>query len=215
MRLFKSLLILLICCLIGYSLYSIMEHFNCYAPEFNTSLWNHDDIRKYNNCYSYAMNYPKLNRNRKASPGFGEQNNGAPGTKNAQRDYNIYTCDYFDKLIKNDWPNIIKRDDSNASEINCPEGYYEMALVIDDNGSPYEHDGDDFHFYRKDCDRDTWSHKPGGTEVSVVDADGKLITDPKTANRDYGDNNYYKFCSYYCVPFNDKMYTDVITKLGK
>ena len=44
-----------------------------------------------------------------------------------------------------------------------------------------------------------------------VDASGKLIIDPETADRNYDesndnqnnetDNNYYKFCGYYSVPY--------------
>lgn len=44
-----------------------------------------------------------------------------------------------------------------------------------------------------------WSHKQGwATGPLLVDARGKLITDPRKANRHYG-YNYSKFCSAYCV----------------
>lgn len=44
-----------------------------------------------------------------------------------------------------------------------------------------------------------WSHKQGwATGPLLVDASGKLITDPRRANRRYG-YNYSKFCSAYCV----------------
>lgn len=44
-----------------------------------------------------------------------------------------------------------------------------------------------------------WSHKQGwATGPLLVDASGKLITDPRKANRKYG-YNYSKFCSAYCV----------------
>lgn len=44
-----------------------------------------------------------------------------------------------------------------------------------------------------------WSHKQGwATGPLMIDASGKLITDPRRANRDYG-YNYTKFCSAFCV----------------
>lgn len=44
-----------------------------------------------------------------------------------------------------------------------------------------------------------WSHKQGwATGPLLVDASGKLIKDPRRANRDYG-YNYTKFCSAFCV----------------
>jgi hypothetical protein len=44
-----------------------------------------------------------------------------------------------------------------------------------------------------------WSHKQGwATGPLLIDASGKLIKDPRKANRDYG-YNYTKFCSAFCV----------------
>ena len=51
----------------------------------------------------------------------------------------------------------------------------------------------------------TWSHKPGSTPVSDVDADGKLIFDPLLANWDYsnrGGVNYSKKCCFFTIPMN-------------
>ena len=44
-----------------------------------------------------------------------------------------------------------------------------------------------------------WSHKQGwATGPLLIDASGKLITDPRKANRKYG-YNYSKFCSAFCI----------------
>ncbi len=44
-----------------------------------------------------------------------------------------------------------------------------------------------------------WSHKQGwATGPLLIDASGKLITDPRRANRRYG-YNYSKFCSAFCI----------------
>jgi hypothetical protein len=45
-----------------------------------------------------------------------------------------------------------------------------------------------------------WSHKQGfGAGPVIVDASGKTIRNPLRANKNYGDLNYSKFCSAYCV----------------
>ena len=47
----------------------------------------------------------------------------------------------------------------------------------------------------------TWSHKPGKDVVRNLDASGKIIYDPETANRDYVDEgiDYSAFIGYYQV----------------
>lgn len=77
----------------------------------------------------------------------------------------------------------------------CPARTSKIALVVDAD--------EDYHFFRQDSNG-MWSHKPGGTPVTNVDADGRLIYDPKLANRNYDKKgsklNYDIFCSYMCVP---------------
>jgi hypothetical protein len=83
----------------------------------------------------------------------------------------------------------------------CPRGTSKAAVVVDPD--------DDYHFYRQDKrrgrgTRSLWSHKPGGTEVTDVDASGRPIYNPALADRDYtkkgGHLNYSHFCSFLCVP---------------
>ena len=44
-----------------------------------------------------------------------------------------------------------------------------------------------------------WAHKRGHDELTVKDASGKYIVDPRTADRRYGTLNYTKFCGAMCV----------------
>ena len=74
---------------------------------------------------------------------------------------------------------------------NPPPGMYPVALVI----AP----GDDYHWYRQDSDG-TWSHKPGNTPATNLDASGNPITNPETANRNNGSHDYSVFCGYFYVP---------------
>jgi hypothetical protein len=73
-------------------------------------------------------------------------------------------------------------------------GYYPVALVMDP--------GVDYHWYRLD-NNGKWSHKPGWSNATDVDAAGNPITNPEAASRDYssgGGPNYRVFCGYYYVP---------------
>ena len=73
-------------------------------------------------------------------------------------------------------------------------GYYKIALVIDNDGNRQ-----DFHWYRQNPDG-TWSHKRGQGIVNNLDASGKIIYDPATADRNYSnDCNYTVFAGYYMV----------------
>lgn len=93
--------------------------------------------------------------------------------------------------------------------IACPAGTYKVALVLDPvelgdyyisytDGTVSQY-GWDYHWYRQDSDG-YWSHKPGHSEVTNVDAGGKRIWDPQTADRHaIGGPNYSKFGGYLCV----------------
>jgi len=166
----------------------------CNAPRYMPNLWNNLDknTRDYTNCYSYAFDRMEINADKKLQPG--ELSTGK---------FNTYDCDEILNKLRNDYNtfNIIQV----PKNYKPPCNHYKIALVIDDLGEEQ-----DYHFYRQDEDG-YWSHKPGKEEVRRVDASGNLITDPETADRNYDtsndnqnnetDNNYYKFCGYYSVPY--------------
>ena len=81
-------------------------------------------------------------------------------------------------------------------------GYRLIAAVLSPRGKP------NFHFYRQEMDG-RWTHKAARSPVSDKDADGRDITDPRTANRDYRnvlinglkwDLNYQVFAGLFYVP---------------
>jgi hypothetical protein len=78
-------------------------------------------------------------------------------------------------------------------EKRCPPKHSKIALVVDED--------EDYHFYRQDSNG-FWSHKPGATDVSHLDATKRPIYDPQLASRNYPDSglDYDEFCSYLCVP---------------
>ena len=56
----------------------------------------------------------------------------------------------------------------------------------------------------------TWSHKPGATDATDKDADGRLITNPEMANWNYskkGGINYKHKCCYFSIPRNSIAHT--------
>jgi len=79
----------------------------------------------------------------------------------------------------------------------CPTGTRKIATVTDEN--------EDYHFYRQDSNG-YWSHKPGATSVTNIDATGRLIYNPQLASRLYpGSGLHYKnFCGYMCAPATRK-----------
>ena len=119
------------------------------------------------------------------------QPGGTRKTNKRLRRESYARCKSLVKLIKQDVPTMRKIKYNQRS----PIGYSKIALVIDPM--------DDYHFYRQDPDG-YWSHKPGSQPVTRLDADGVLIIDPKTANRDYtiqGKSlNYTLFCGFFSVP---------------
>jgi len=75
--------------------------------------------------------------------------------------------------------------------VNQPEhreGHYLAALFFSDKER-------DFHWYRQDRDG-TWSHKDGWRTPSNKDADGNMITDPRTAYTP----RYPVFGGFFLVP---------------
>jgi hypothetical protein len=139
---------------------------------FSPDFWNDSgDIQLKNNCYAYATN---------KDPGTFPQPGRAEGLTPAITCPDMTTASVADGL---------STADCNAS---CPSSSRKIALVVDPNV--------DFHWYRQDAGG-TWSHKPGQTPAVNVDASGRPITDPRTANRDYtstGGPNY-GFCGCFCT----------------
>jgi hypothetical protein len=44
-----------------------------------------------------------------------------------------------------------------------------------------------------------WSHKPGSSDVTNLDASGNKIKNPLLSDRNFKHRNYYKPCFFACV----------------
>ena len=144
------------------------------SPDYNPALWNDPKIKNSTNCYAYAANDPAGHPPGKPQPG---EHCGAPITD--------VTCAEVGRGASCDGMTPAPNPPTAKA------GYYPVALVMDP--------GIDYHWYRLDGNG-RWIHKPGNTEATDVNASGKVITNPETADRNYGTVNYQQFCGYYYVP---------------
>jgi hypothetical protein len=147
--------------------------------EYDPKLWNQNyDIKSTHNCYTYALGKIVPGLDSKAQPGY------ASGYEHI--DDNEYECKAFRERLKKDSPGSYLEKFDNA----CLPGFYKVFLALDPKN--------DYHWWRQNKDQ-YWSHKPGSTDVTNVDADGKKITNPLKANRNYSSLNYYKPCFFACI----------------
>lgn len=172
-----------------------IEYYSCNLPKYLPKIWNtnKNNIKRYNNCYAYAMRDLKLNRKKKPQPGE------LCGLKkiNKKQYQNKNVCDNFYNRIKCDYSGDNKI--SNFFKINendkCPCNYYKIALFIDDRKN-----NEDYHFYRQD-DNKFWSHKSGRNRATNLDASNNIIIHPSKSNKKYKNHNYNKLCGYYCKKY--------------
>jgi hypothetical protein len=146
-----------------------------YIPE----IWNKNSkVKETHNCYTYALGKIIPGLNSKAQPGY------ASGFNHIED--HEYDCKSFRERLKKDSPGSYLEKFDNA----CVPGFYKVFLALDVKN--------DYHWWRHNNDS-YWSHKPGSTEVTNLDADGKKIKNPLKANRNYDSLNYYKPCFFACV----------------
>jgi hypothetical protein len=147
--------------------------------EYNPDLWNKDEnIKNTHNCYSYALGKIIKKLKSKAQPGY------ASGFSYINNDE--YSCKKFRERLKKDSPGSYLEKFDNS----CIPGFYKVFLALDVKN--------DYHWWRHNKDS-YWSHKPGSTEVTDLDADGKKIKNPVLSNRNFKHRNYYKPCFFACV----------------
>ena len=147
--------------------------------EYKPELWNlNNNIRTSHNCYTYALGkiVPKLNS--KAQPGYSSGFNHISN--------NEFNCSSFKNRLKKDSPGSYLEKYDNS----CLPGFYKIFLALDP--------GNDYHWWRQNKDS-YWSHKPGATKVTDLDASNKKIINPLKSDRKFAHRNYYKPCFFACV----------------
>ena len=161
-------------------------------PKYEPNRWNKNPkIKETHNCYSYALNAIVSSRINKPQPGYSAK---YPHISNGN-----YTCDPFIKRLRKDIPSLY----DSTFRGKCKKGFFKIYMAVTEN-SP----DTDYHFYRHDKNG-YWSHKPGRTDVTNVDASGKKIINPDKANRNYTHYNYDRGCGFFCI--NTKMSSSMST----
>jgi hypothetical protein len=151
---------------------------------YEPAVWNDAGLVQYStNCYAYALDrHSGFELGHKLQPG---ELSGEPLSTAADVD-----AGRIQELVEADAEAAGFTFEESTATATCPSGTYKVALVVDP--------GVDYHWYRQNPDG-TWSHKPGHTEVTNVDASGNTVADPAAADRDYGSVNYSDFGGYYCT----------------
>jgi len=176
--------------------YTVSGTFNK-SPTWSTSTWK--SRKEYANCYAYALNISGNVKNNKLQPGelsgkLWNKYSGTTGEKIVaafRADLKKMSKDLKYKTDKY----LYAWDNRYFGPINGSG--YDVALVYGYNKNGYF----DYHWYRKDSNG-KWSHKRGLSTITNVDASGKAISDPKTANRNYqssGGHNYSTFVGTYRI----------------
>lgn len=157
-----------------------------YEKKYDPNKWNNNEnIKRYHNCYAYALNHIASKRNGKPQPGYFSN---YPYLSNSD-----YNCKTFYNRLRKDVPTLYLIN----FDTPCRKGFYKAFIALDNKTFDT-----DYHFYRQDKNG-YWSHKPGATNVTNLDASGNLIKNPYKANRKGTHYNYSTPCFFFCV--NDKM----------
>ncbi len=156
-------------------------------------LWFKHYLKEKTNCYSYAVN-AQVNPNTNS---LGFMQPGQASDKSIDTG-DLLNTNYILSLISSDASLLgFRFQNINANEA-CPADCYKVAFVIDNQSPIY-----DYHWYRQNSDG-SWSHKQGSQAVTKLDNSGKLIMDPRTADRNAGNGlNYNLFVGFFVIkPLN-------------
>lgn len=138
------------------------------ATVYEPTWWNDGGQKQlHNNCYNYACNY--------RTDTFAQ-----PGRANATRISALSCIGVRPPALSDSLVSWLQR------EIQCPAQGSLVGLFIWPRW--------DYHWFRMD-QSGFWSHKPGGTAVTNVDNSGKMIKDPRLADR----GRYTDFCGFMVV----------------
>jgi len=153
----------------------------CGDPEWDPDTWNdRSRVRWQNNCYNYACD---IRTDTYAQPGKGSGH--LPPEFDVYREWGVwFYCPVVEAAAVADGVKAI-----DPGGVCC----HKIALVLADDWD-FDPFFNDYHWYRLDANG-LWSHKIGSLPATNRDNSGKLITDPRTADRGF----YKTFCGYYWV----------------
>lgn len=167
-------------------------------PKYAPSKWNRlEQMLETHNCYAYFLQ--DLQSRHKSRDAFPQPGSYALYRRRLVERYSDpasalakiqvpYTCAEIAGAVFSDNPTIQPAERNVA----CPAGYYKGFLAVDSSK-----EDSDYHFWVQNDDG-RWSHKPGKTSVTRLDASNNVIDDPLLSDR----GRYKNACGYFCVPAN-------------
>ena len=166
-------------------------------PPYDPNQWNkHKGVKEAHNCFAYAYRFMDMPKTPKCTNDSCPISFPQPGRASGYPKWS--------KIKGKRCPDIIARalgDVPGSRRVpftqRCAKGMRKVAFIAD----PKE----DYHVLSED-NTGKWSHKPGGTDVTDVDASKRPIVNPTLANFNYPDSglNYTNFCGYLCIPATRK-----------
>jgi hypothetical protein len=170
-------------------------------PAYNPARYNGKfPVKDSHNCFAYAFNVmdvppAEICNEKECNAPFHQ-----PGRKSGYPKWSEVPdkrCPDLVARLKADVPGLTL----SSFTRRCPRGTSKIGLVADPDN--------DYHFYRQDKRRkdsglSLWSHKPGATNVTDLDASKRPIYNPELADRNYTKNgghlDYTHFCAFLCAP---------------
>lgn len=149
----------------------------CAAPVTELSKWNADlSVQNLDNCYNYGNN--------QATYTFAQPGRASGATATDMTVTLVRSAALNDGLTWVGW-------NFPGNTYTCPNSGTLVFMTV----APQT----DYHWYRLDKANAKWTHKPGGSPATDVDASGNQISNPLTANRNYGGLNYTDNGGFYCT----------------
>jgi hypothetical protein len=173
-----------------------------YEPAYNPSKYNkRRSVRESHNCFAYAFDYIEMPDKSKCDEKSCDVPFHQPGYASGYPKWsNVRTkrCPELLARLRGDIPGLVA---PVSFHDKCPAQSSKVAVIKTRKNT-------DYHFARQD-NNGYWSHKPGGTEVTNLDASDRPIFRPDLADWDYtkkgSDLDYEVFCAYMCVPKKKKL----------
>jgi hypothetical protein len=162
---------------------------------YDPDQWNgHKGVKEAHNCFAYAYGFMDMPQTPKCTKESCPISFPQPGRASGYPKWSKIKGKRCPDIIARALGDVPGSKRTRFSE-RCSKGMRKVAFIAD----PKE----DYHVLRQDM---TWSHKPGSTEVTNVDASKRPIVNPELANFDYPDSglNYKHFCGYLCIPATKK-----------
>lgn len=195
------------------------------APPYKWEPWGTVG-RRSNNCYAYAMNCFQFYRPQKSTPGdetkltnfkLPPYTTKAGLTKRILLDNpgKVFKCSATSKCPKGFYKMMmfIARHGQEFDDFHFYRQHSEVHYKVKRGDTaasiakffqiPVQHVKENGPLRVGKCieiKANVWSHKQGwGTGPLLVDASGKLIKDPRKADRNYGELNYKQYGGSFCV----------------